>query len=296
MTPAEARQVGRGRSLWLGCGATIVLYLVFIGGWSAVLAVLESAGVINPRRFSLPIFLINVVVALVPLPLGFIAGVLVNRRWRSRQLKEIEPRRNLELNEIAQLQAQRDTKRATQLLNEASRHVGEMQKLLIDTMSFITVAERELREGVVDPFWDAIEGAVTCLIEFNTTATKLSQCAGLYHTTLHGKRHNFPAFPIRPTDLPDTTEIVQRLSDIVRTAQNSENSEFADGWQRRREHPLTRGVLRQGFRKLGDAVTNIGPEVARSVSNLQSALSSDISSVMRESEPTSSTSRLDSPI
>ena len=146
MTPAEARQVGRGRAVWLGCGATLILYLVFILGWSAVLAILESAGVISARR-SLPIFLINIVVTIVPLPLGFIAGYFINRKWRGRQLKEIEPRRNLELNEIAQLQAQRDTKRANQLLAEASRHVDQLQRLLRETMSFTTEAERESKRG-----------------------------------------------------------------------------------------------------------------------------------------------------
>ena len=275
LTAAEARKVGYGRSVWLGCGATVVLYLVLIIGWTIVLSVLESAQVINARRLPLPLMLINFVVAIVPLPLGFIAGYLINRRWRNRQLKEIEPRRNLELNEIAQRQAQRDTKRANQLLDEASRHLAQLRKLLDETMSFTALAEREFNAGAVDPFWDAIENAVTCLIEFNTTITKLSQCAGLYHSTLQGKQHDFPPFAIRPSDLPNATEAVQRLSDIITTAQNRENQEFADAWERRREHPLTRGVLREGFRTFGDAIGNIGPEVGRSISNLQSALSSE---------------------
>ena len=286
LTPAEARKVGHGRSIWLGCGATLVLYLVFIIGWSIVLALLESAGVISPRRSSLPIFLINIVVAVAPLPLGFIAGYLINRKWRLRQLKEIEPRRNLELNENAQRQADRHTKLANQLLDEASRHVAELQKLLNQTGSFTELAERELNEGLIGPFWDAIESAVTCLIEFNTTVTKLSQCAGLYHTTLHGKQHNFPPFPIRPSDLPATNDVMQRLRGIISIAQNPENQEFVDVWERRREHQLTRGVLRVGLRTLGDAIANIGPEMTRSVSALQSALSSDISQPVEEQQKT----------
>ena len=282
LTPTEARKVGKGRSIWLGCAAVIVLYLVLIIGWSIVLGVLESAGTIDARRWPLPVLIINFVVATVPLPLGFIAGHLINRKWRNRQLKEIEPRRNLELNEIAQRQAQRDTKRASQLLDEASRHVAQLQKLLDETRSFTGLAEQEFEAGVTGPFWDAIENAVSCLLEFNNTITKLSHCAGLYHSTLTGKQHNFPPFPIRPSDLPETSEVVRRLHDIVRTAQSGEHKEFIDLWERRRSQPLTRGALREGFRTLGEAIENIGAEVARSLSNLQSALSSDISKTVEE--------------
>ena len=283
LTPAEARKVGHGRSIWLGCASVLVLYLVLIIGWSILLNVLESSGVINARRSPLPVLLINFVVAVVPVPLGFIAGYLINRKWRNRQLKEIEPRRNLELNELAQRQAQRDTKRANQVLDEALRHLAQLQKLLGETISSTTLAEREFKEGLVVPFWDAIENAVTGLIEFNTTVTKLSQCAGLYHSTLKGKQHDFPPFPIRPSELPDTTEAVERLRGISGIAQRSENQEFADVWERRRAQPLTRGALREGLRTLGEAIENIGPEVARSVSNLQSTLSSDTSPVVEES-------------
>jgi uncharacterized protein YneF (UPF0154 family) len=286
LTAAEARKVGYGRSIPLGCGSTIVLYLVLIIGWSILLGVLESAQVVNARRWPLPVIVINFVVAIVPLPLGFIAGYLINRRWRERQLKEIEPRRNLELNEMAQLQAQRDTKRANQLLDEASRHATQLQQSLDETRSLIALAEREFNAGRTEPFWEAIENAVSCLIDFNTSVTKLSQCAGLYQTTLDGKQHNFPPFSIRPSDLPDTAEVVQRLCAIIKTAQNREHQQFADVWERRRDHQLTRGVLRQGFRTLGDAIANIGPEVARSISSLQSALSIDISEVVEEQRKT----------
>lgn len=286
---SEASDIGYGRSIPLGCGVTIALFILFLIGWAIVLALLDTAHVMTRDSSPIAMVILTFLLLLSPPPIGFIAAYLINRSWRKRQIANLEGRRNVELNESVARYAQEETDFANRLLIESSQYFSQLSQLLHKTSSFTQLAEREFNEGVIDPFWDAIENAVDCLIEFKATVDILSLCAERYHATLSDKQHNFPPFPIRRTDLPDTTQIVHRLHGIIRTGQNKENYEFARAWSERRQHQTTRAVLRQEFRTLRDAIANIGPDVAQSISNLQSALSSDISQVVEEQYKTRQT-------
>jgi hypothetical protein len=287
LSDREAREVGYGRSISLGCGLSIVLFIVFVIVTAVMLAVINQAD----RRgdFVAPIMFFSFAIPISAVPLGFIGGYLINRSWRERQIKEIERQRTTESNKSADRFAEQDTNTANGLLVESSQCFARLPQLLHEAESFAALAEREFGEGVIDPFWDAVEGAVSSLIEFDSNVDNISSCAALYYSTLDGKQHNFPPFPIAASDLPDPTETMSRLRRIIRTGQNKENPEFANIWSRRREHQLTRGVLREGFRTLGDATENIAPEIARSLSNLQTVLSSNITEVIEEQYKTRQT-------
>ena len=163
----------------------------------------------------------------------------------------------------------RNYQSSIQLTNEVPNHLAEAG-------SWLKNAEAEFTSNAYGPFWDAVENAALHLSALHDKTNQLARNADEYYQSLNERQHNFPTFPIRPTNLPATSPVVDDLRRIVRMGQT--NFEFANIW----EHRRTREVLIAGFQTLGEAVSNLGSVIDNSLYNLQQSVSSDMARVVEE--------------
>lgn len=134
-------------------------------------------------------------------------------------------------------------------------------------------ATREHRERAYGPFWDAVEEAVSDLGRFQAGVRKIAKAAQDYSQGLRGRQHNFPPFPYLKEDIPAATELLNRLSQVVRRGQT--DYEFASIWEQRK----TRETIRTGFGSLEAAVRRVGATVATAMQEAQLTLQSEFARV-----------------
>lgn len=153
---------------------------------------------------------------------------------------------------------------------------AELPELLKAAAGWLEEAQEDYKDNAFAPFWEDVEEAAMCLGSFYENVRTLSKNAENYYSSLKGKSHTFPVFPIHPGNTPDPTSVIEEFRRIVRLGQT--NFQFANIW----EHRLTRKVMIAGFRTLGNAVNNLGYTLEESMSKLQSAVSSDIARLVEE--------------
>jgi len=222
------------------------------------------------------------------LPLAFIAGIVIAsvgvavitstiRRNRIERLEreKNENARNAELNRVTS-EASSLTSRVAHNYQNSTQLTNEIPNHLADAAGWLKNAEAEFAANAYGPFWDAVENAALHLSQFNGKTNQLSRNAGKYYKNLNARKHTFPAFPVRSTNLPDASPVINDLRRVVRMGQT--NFQFANIW----EHRRTREVLIAGFQTLGEAVNNLGSVLDNSIYNLQQSVSSDNARVVEE--------------
>jgi hypothetical protein len=150
--------------------------------------------------------------------------------------------------------------RARETMEKFFKELSSLPELLEDTDSFLLDAEEEFREKAYAPFWDNIEEAAMSLGEFNVGLTRLGAQATSYSRLLTGQIHNFPLLTIGADSLPNPARQAERLRQLVRMGQK--DFEFATIW----EHRKTQKVIIEGFRTLGEAISNLSVVVDDSFS------------------------------
>ncbi len=144
----------------------------------------------------------------------------------------------------------------------------------------LILSDAEFSEGVYSPFWEAMEGAVQSLSEFNKTIRFIEAAQ---------QRHALEAPPLAPDAvsfslgvrvLPNPSATNQRMKALYRKAQKDPH--FAQIYEQRR----TNAILIEGFRSLGDALIYLGDRIESELRSLGDTIAfrlSDIESSIRES-------------
>lgn len=143
-------------------------------------------------------------------------------------------------------------------------------------------AEVDLAEGVADPFWDSIEGAVRGLGDFNHGVRQINQYSLEYTKLIKEYEAEPPKFPLSPQSvakLAVSTATADRMSAIVRKARR--NTDFAMLYHTRK----TNEILVAGFTNLAQALDHMTSRITSSIDDLASsvdAMGSTLNDSMRE--------------
>ncbi|WP_411727155.1 hypothetical protein [Methyloglobulus sp.] len=212
----------------------------------------------------------------------------INDAHYKAQMKRIEKKRQEDAI-FAQEEYQRNQKEIartralsniTKLVSDSQLSAAELPLILSDAELWLDQAENEFSEGVYSPFWEAMEGAVQSLSEFNK-AIRFIEAAQ--------QRHALEAPPLAPdavsfslgvTVLPNPSATNQRMKALYRKAQKDPH--FAQIYEQRR----TNAILIEGFRSLGDALNYLGDRIENELRSLGDAIVfrlSDVESAIRES-------------
>ena len=109
----------------------------------------------------------------------------------------------------------------------------------------------EFSESAFGPFWDALEAAAVAFERVNERSVTLGQLLPRYRRLLAGRQHNFPMPPIGADALPNVTDGLRTLRELLRKGQT--NPTFATIW----EHRQTRRVMASGFQNLAACLREI---------------------------------------
>ena len=143
----------------------------------------------------------------------------------------------------------------------------ELLKLVVETDAHIDEAKRQFAESAFDPFWDAIERAVTALSEFDATARRIGRNALAYREKAALLRAELAPFPLDSSSLPNANVQAARLREVVRVAQK--DFQFTVIFQQRR----TNSLLIHGFGSLGEALRDIDDRLAEGFEGISGELS-----------------------
>jgi hypothetical protein len=138
---------------------------------------------------------------------------------------------------------------------------------------YIDLAESEFIDNAYSPFWQAIENCLAKLGTVNRTTELLITESAHVKSALENRDHNFPAFPITKSDLPDLRPLVCRMDALVRKAQRDPH--FAMIYEQRR----TTKVLGEGLMNLQTALSRLGHDMNRSLDNLGAVLGNKLDSI-----------------
>jgi len=201
------------------------------------------------------------------------AAVAYDYLRRAHQVKCIsQPRLNEErrLIEIERQAIVDEANALTNRLNGIFRAVPHSLPLLAgsisSTQSALDRAEFEFQSNAFSPFWDAIEQAANCMVEFNEITRRNTENFTLYYQALRGREHNFPRLPVSVSAFPDPTNVLSRLQAIVRMAQC--DFHFATIYEQRK----TNNILKHGFMSLNSAVADLGNTISHTIGEFKQAM------------------------
>ena len=215
----------------------------------------------------------------------FVAGVVVAirasktsalERKNAQEEKQRVERANQSAIDSAGREAANLTSSLMRTYESSTKTASELPQHIAHASSWLQRADLEFKDNAFGPFWDAVENAARQLAEFNDKVNQLSRLASEYYRNLDGRNHTFPVFPARRDNIPSPSNVANELRRIVRMGQT--NFQFANIW----EHRRTREVLIAGFRTLGEAVSNLGSTIERSVYGLEESVSSDVARLVQE--------------
>jgi hypothetical protein len=214
-----------------------------------------------PYAWTIPLLLY------VAAPIGAAAiTYLISRHMRTKRVAEIERRRAADEIRTREEEANRLAINAQRVLQESRQIVESMPAVLDNAEAWLRHAEDEFSAHAYSPFWDAIEEGTLNLARFAEMADQLSRNARTYDGVLRGRRHDFPPFPVQPSEIPDPRPAVGELRRLVRMGQT--DFQFAQIW----EDHKTRQVLALGFGTLAEAIEGIGESVSSHLDELRDLL------------------------
>jgi|GEM_PF-3315155 len=172
--------------------------------------------------------------------------------------------------------AQSISTQLNQALSYSIHLVGELPELLWQASNSLEMARQEYSSNAFSPYWDFIEQAAGHLATFNKNIQTIRSHAVNYYATLQGKAHNFPSFLPDQEPFPDPTPLIENLNKTSRLGLT--NYQFANIWEQRR----TQKTIVEGFRTLGDAISNMADSLCCSIGELRSAISSDNARIVEQ--------------
>ena len=248
-------------------------------------------------------FIVNVLIITSPLLFGLtiaLVAYLVSKRQTERRSaaeseaaerrraaeqeaegrrKEAEERRKKFEEEFRRTAEQRALAERLDKINLDSARIAQKLPVLVKAAeNKLNIAEQEFEGGYFAPFWDAAEGAVRRLAEFETITAQLLANSMLYHSEASKLATPPPPFKLGLQTLPDASHAADRMRTIVRRAQKDPN--FATIYEQRR----TNSVLVEGFSTLGDAIYGLGGRLDSSLERLASSVGEGISDLTHAHE------------
>jgi hypothetical protein len=199
------------------------------------------------------------------------------RRKEKEALNEAERKAKQALNE-AKMYRLRQAEDLSNYCNGLLKQCVDIQERLPEYLkqagSYVKKARSEFVDNAYAPFWNQIERATKSLDAYYQGIRQLNDIAKSYASSLKGKDHNFPVFPITTLVYqPDPVALVKGLRETIRKGQT--NFEFASIYEQRR----TQKIIILGFRCLGDAIDNISYTIDSALSQLASSVSYEIDRV-----------------
>jgi hypothetical protein len=209
----------------------------------------------------------------------------------AQEQSELKARQDRELAEQKTIRDQADAKRRLEKHQAEQEHIrNTLVKLEADKCeaveilpSSISKAEAaldlavfEFSEGAFNPFWDAIEKTITCLVSYEKGIQTIDATSKRIPEEL-GKLDSPPPYFVSPKiSLPKADKAIARMRQIVRKA--DKNIDFATIYQQRR----TNGILVAGFANLGTAIADMGSRIQGSVDGLTQTLNSSIAAMSKQ--------------
>jgi len=208
------------------------------------------------------------VVAGLLLLLGLVmtAGVVLltaRDKYRESSAAKAEHERQRRLMQQARNQAVQD------LVEKALRSLEYMPVHLADAERHLDQAEKDFRDRVFSPFWDAVEAATTSLAQFSQSVELITSGCIEYGQLVQGYEGTRLQFPIRsdsilPIGVATTTS--ERLGRVVRLAQ--QDFQFATIFE---QHKTNR-ILIQGFNSLAEAIALMTTRLEEAIRSLEAAV------------------------
>lgn len=201
------------------------------------------------------------------------------RRWNEEQLKQKELERQQKLKQDT-INRARALSNISGLVSDAQMSAAKLPLILSDAELWLDQAENEFSEGVYSPFWEAMEGAVQSLSEFNKAIRNIEDVRQRYSLEAPSLAPDVVSFSLGITILPNPSATNLRMKALYRQAQKDPH--FAQIYEQRR----TNAILVEGFRSLGDALTSLGDRIESELCSLGDVIGfhlSDLESALRNS-------------
>ena len=208
---------------------------------------------------------------------GGITGYIQSmERLKAMRMQEAECRAREEANQRAL------TVHLNSLASESARMAQNLPAIVHSAENALDLAEAEFEEGVLDPFWDAVEQATTKLATFESHVRQIVRNAETHRAESGKLPLTTPTFQLGVHTLPDASRTANRMRNIVRRAQK--NPDFSKIFHLRKTNQL----LIAGFTTLGQAINDLGGRLDSSLETLSTTFSIEISDLAdqaaRESE------------
>lgn len=252
----------------VGIGGCVVSFLIYV----FVFILLVEAIIVDRHAWD-TFFGLGLVISPIAAFAIIIPIAVLGRRQHLVKLRDQRKKRTYD--ELQQ-EAAALTVRLNNILTESLELLSQLPSVLGRASRLTVLANTEYLGNAFGPFWDSVENAALTLAEYKNISYRLERNAKDYYSSLNGRKHTFPIFPIHSEDIPDPTAAIDDLHRVVRLGQT--NFQFANIW----EHRRTREVLIAGFRTLGEAINNLGNMLNSSLMSLRQAVSSDVARLVEE--------------
>lgn len=251
-------------------GASMGAIFIGFAGCASCLNHLPPAGSLRFQAFNL---ITGLVIGAVVGGLGGVAyGSVIdeNESHAARAREEAELARRRQAAEAAEQQRREAEKaRLLSLAAEAPGLLRSLAKTLADADSALTRAQNEFTGGYLDPFWNAIEEAVTQLAFFDTIVRQLQSGAALFAHQAASLGIS-TGFPVAASSVPDARPTTERLDQVVRRAQREVS--FTQIYHLRK----TNQILVSGFSTLAVAINDLGNRLEDSLGRLADTVSMEL--------------------
>jgi len=142
----------------------------------------------------------------------------------------------------------------------------------------LDLAVFEFSEGAFNPFWDAVENAITNLVSYDNGIRTIASTSKRIPEEL-GQLDSPPPYNISPKiSLPKAEKTINRMRQIVRNA--DKNIDFATIFLQRR----TNGILVAGFANLGTAISDMGSRIQGSIDGLALTIDASIAKMSKHND------------
>jgi hypothetical protein len=199
----------------------------------------------------------------------------LKQQEEERKREEADRPRRLAAAEEARQRAQ--AARISALASECREMAKKIAPLIQDAERELDLAEHEFDEGVLDPFWDAIERAVTKLATVESHIEGLIRKGENYRAEA-AKASNPPPLDLGLATVPDARGTEMRMRGIIRRSQKS--ADFTQIFHLRK---VTK-VLVAGFSTLGHAINDLGSRLELSQERLLSVFSISMSELVENQQ------------
>lgn len=202
---------------------------------------------------------------------------LAKEERQRQQILKAEREKQIAQNAIARTRA---LSNIDGLVSSAQVSAAKLPLLMSDAELWLDQAENEFSEGLYSPFWEAMEGAVQHLSQFDKTLRTIETAQQRYAIEAPPLAPDAVSFSLGVRVLPNPSATNQRMKALYRQAQKDPH--FAQIYEQRR----TNAILIEGFQSLGEALTYLGDRIESDLRSLGDHLSfrlGDIESSIRES-------------